>query len=115
MPVPAEREVESPVLITLEDCSDTEPMAQLGAYRPHKNSNPYAPGRTRAYAALIQEAEALEGRVNRAREQFAVEFGEETPQELPCASILRTMSMEATRFREMAELVDGGDGDYRPS
>ena len=86
----------------------------MGPYRPQRGGSPYTPGRTRAYAALIREAEALERRVQHAREQFELEFREPTPQELPCASVLRTMSMEATRFREMAELVDGGDSDYQP-
>ena len=63
---------------------------------------------------MVREAEDLEDRVRRTRACFVEEFGELMPAQLSCAALLRRMQMEAARFREMAELVDGGEDDYRP-
>ena len=101
---------------TLQNSPTPEEVSPADYVPPYtlKTRGPFTLGRARACAALISEAEELEERVRLTRARFLEEFGELMPPELPCAGILRTMQMEATRYREMAELVDGGDDDYRP-
>ena len=78
----------------------------LGPYRPQRGG-PFSPGRARACTVLIKEAEELEKRVREARSQFLSDFKMEMPQEFACAGVLRSLTMEATRYREMSELVAG--------
>ena len=98
------------IIVTLEEeeptPEDVQPIPDLGPYRP-QSGGPFSPGRARGCASLINEAEALERRVRHARKRFQTHFGQPTPPELPCAGVMRSMLMEATRFREMAELVAG--------
>ena len=91
------------------DAEDPEDVTSLSETdtQPPQPGTPFHRGRARACTAILAEAEALEERVRRARERFQTEFGEPTPQQLPCAGVLRSMWMEAQRFREITTIIMG--------